>query len=392
MNDDEPDEIDLAAKVAAEMADKLLARRVERERREQAADELSADSWCRVDLTDALAGQVRIRPTLLQRTDGLGLLYPGRTHWLQGEPESLKSWLAQYAASQVLELGGSVIYLDFEDNEYAMVERLIGLGTTEQAIRHGLAYVRPMSALGDESRRVSGGLRAFVETLHARDYTLAVVDGVTDSLATEGLDLNDNVEVAEWLRRIPRRIRVHTRASVVVIDHVTKSRDDRGRYAIGAQHKLAGLDGVAYTISTVRPLYRAVGEIVTGVARIEVNKDRPGVVRAQAVAPVEAGPQLAGQLVIVARPDGTLDARIDPTPTYTDDVRPVALVDLLVMLNTLGASSESRIERYLVDRHDVQAIYGAVMFAVEANLVDYDESGRFAVVSINANGRKLLDE
>ena len=40
-------------------------------------------------------------------------------------------------------------------------------------------------------------------------------------------------------------------AAVVLIDHVAKDKEKRGRYAIGAQHKLAGV-AVAYGIEVLR--------------------------------------------------------------------------------------------------------------------------------------------
>ena len=43
---------------------------------------------------------------------------------------------------------------------------------------------------------------------------------------------------------------------MLLVDHVTKSKDDRGRYAIGAQAKLAGIDGAAYSVKMVSPFGR----------------------------------------------------------------------------------------------------------------------------------------
>ena len=52
------------------------------------------------DLGIADTGQLRSgdlegpTPGLVHRTDGLGLLYPGRLHFLVGEPETFKTWVA----------------------------------------------------------------------------------------------------------------------------------------------------------------------------------------------------------------------------------------------------------------------------------------------------------
>ena len=61
----------------------------------------------------------------------------------------------------------------------------------------------------------------------------------------------------------------------MLIDHVTKNSDSRGRFAIGAQAKLAGLDGAAYTIEVRKPLGRG----MEGALSVRVAKDRPGAVR-----------------------------------------------------------------------------------------------------------------
>jgi len=76
-------------------------------------------SWHPIDLTDAISGEGIAPPVALHRTDSVALLYPERIHWIQGESETLKSWLAQLAVAQVLlaDKWNSVLYIDFEDDE-----------------------------------------------------------------------------------------------------------------------------------------------------------------------------------------------------------------------------------------------------------------------------------
>jgi hypothetical protein len=90
----------------------------------------------------------------------------------------------------------------------------------------------------------------------------------------DGLDPNDNAQIARWWRTycIPP---AHIGAAVVTIDHVAKSKDSRGRWGIGGQHKLAAISGAAYTVETITPFTRGKG----GAANINVSKDRPGMVR-----------------------------------------------------------------------------------------------------------------
>ena len=97
----------------------------------------------------------------------------------------------------------------------------------------------------------------------------AVIDGVTEALTIFGLDLNDNADSARWYQQLPRPI-VRRGAAVLLIDHVTKDREGRGRFAIGAQHKLAGVD-VAYGVEVVEPF----GGGRDGLVKVTVAKDRP---------------------------------------------------------------------------------------------------------------------
>jgi len=62
----------------------------------------------------------------------------------------------------------------------------------------------------------------------------------------------------------------------LTIDHVTKSKDTRGNYAIGAQAKRADIDGVAVSVAVEQPFGRG----IDGALSLTVTKDRPGFVRA----------------------------------------------------------------------------------------------------------------
>lgn len=111
--------------------------------------------------------------------------------------------------------------------------------------------------------------------LLAERAALVVLDGVTEALSTMGRSTLDNDEVTGWVRQVPRRIAQATGAAVALVDHVTKSTEGRGRWAIGAQAKLAALDGAAYGVEIVQPLGRG----LRGELRLWIGKDREGAVR-----------------------------------------------------------------------------------------------------------------
>jgi 5S rRNA maturation endonuclease (ribonuclease M5) len=226
-----------------------------------------ATSWDPLDLTDVVAGQEAVpAPDLLARTDGECLLYRGRTHTFSGEPETCKGWLLLHAAAQALNAGERVLYIDFEDSASTAVSRLRSLGVGTDAILRRFSYVLPDEPLSDKP------LEALDRQL-SPPPALAVIDGVTEALALQGFDLRDNGEVAQWLTLLPRRLKM-AGSAVALIDHVAKDREARGRFAIGAQHKLAGVD-VAYSVEVVKPFGRG----QRGHVKLHVKKDRPGYVR-----------------------------------------------------------------------------------------------------------------
>jgi hypothetical protein len=206
-------------------------------------------------------------PEVLHRVDGRAMFYPGHTHSVHGESESGKSWVAQVAAVEVLHGGGRVLYLDYESDELDVVGRLRALGMSRDWLDR-FDYVSP-----DGPRDA-----AFAELL-ARPYRLAVVDGVTAALAAEpDAKSNDGDAVTTWDKALPRRIARKTGAAVVMVDHVTKSNDGRGRFAIGSQAKMSNVSGSAFYVdveAVLRPRQ-------IGVLRLFVGKDRPGGVREHA--------------------------------------------------------------------------------------------------------------
>lgn len=239
-----------------------------------------ADTWAPLDLTPTLTGGILTPPpTLLTRADGTSLLYLGRIHSLSGEPEAGKTWVALEAVKQSIASGTHVLYLDFEDTPEGIVGRLLAMGAHPESIRAYLHYVRPDRAIDGKARTQISAL------LDAHPHALAVIDGVTEAMTLHGLDPYNNPDAAKFYEMLPRFITRHRNApAVLLIDHVPKSEDRSKRFAIGAQHKLAGLDGAAFVVDIVQSF--APGQ--PGFSRIRVAKDRPGQVRRNAVGGVVA--------------------------------------------------------------------------------------------------------
>ena len=227
-------------------------------------------TWGRIDLSDVLDGTWSApEATQMQRTDGNYLLYEGKVHSFQGESESGKSFLAQAESARTLTNGGRVLYLDFESDQGTVVNRMLAMGTPPAAVRDRLDYRRP-----DQNPALLSELDTWREML-ATPTDLAIIDGVTEAFSVFGVNSMDNDEVTTWGRQVPRKIAERTGAAVVVIDHVTKSAEGRGRFAIGAQAKMSYLTGASYSIEVKTPL----GVGMRGVLSMRVGKDRPGRVR-----------------------------------------------------------------------------------------------------------------
>ena len=282
------------------------------------------NTWERQPLDTYLDGTYRPEvATLLQRDDGIGLLYPGHTHSIHADSESGKSLIMQAEVSHQLNQGQWVAYLDFESDAASVVRRLIDLGTDPEAIRQRFDYIRPEVAPAAGTPE-----RAAWLALLQRRYALVVLDGVTEAMdvlasRTPGQDLNERI--ASFLRRYPTLLAMRTGAAVVLIDHVVKSTETRGRHAIGGQHKLNGLSGAAYTVEVkTQPRRGHVGEI-----RLYVAKDRPGGVRANCPPPRTDRLQLAA----VVRIDSTTDrlqvtiSAPDAEPDTSAAFRPTFLME-----------------------------------------------------------------
>lgn len=241
-------------------------------------DTNTAGGWQPVDLSAYLDGKYAPpAATLMPRSDGVGLLYPGMTHSIHGESESGKSMIVQAEAARLLKAGSGVLLIDYEADAGSVVERLRLMGVTREQLGR-LVYVQPEMDYGrtDATRLAFGALLG-------GEFALVVIDGVTEALAqapakvrsTAGLGGNDDITV--WHDRLPRLLAKRTGAAVVLVDHVAKG-PDAGRFAIGGQAKMATISGAAYLVRTTTPLGRGlVGEVDVFVA-----KDRHGYVRSQA--------------------------------------------------------------------------------------------------------------
>lgn len=231
-----------------------------------------SSSWGRVDLgVFARGNHEPVVPTIFPRSDGHCLLYPGLTHSFHGESESGKSLVLQWVSVLEIKAGRHVLFLDYESDPRSIADRLVSMGATVEEIETYFDYRLPETAPDS----TQADQHEWVQVLTPDKYSLVVIDGVTASIGTFGASSQSNDEVNAWTRKLPRALATSTGAAVAMVDHVTKDSGTRGRFAIGAQAKMADVTGAAYTVTPKDP----VGKGVVGTIRLRVGKDRPSGVR-----------------------------------------------------------------------------------------------------------------
>lgn len=220
------------------------------------------------DVGRIVAGDLpRVDTDFLTRSDGLRLFYAGKMHSLQAEPSTGKSWVALLACLEVLEIGGAAMYLDYEDSGEGIVGRLMGLGADPAAVTERFCYVQLQGPYGAAERLE---IEAKFGSLNP---DLVVIDGVAEALTRDGFSEDKATEVVQWIEKVPRAF-ARTGAAVVMLDHVGKDKETRGRWARGSGAKLAAIDGAAYEIKIITGFSRH----KAGSMRITIAKDRPGAV------------------------------------------------------------------------------------------------------------------
>lgn len=299
-------------------------------------------SWQPVDLGPVLDGTWQpARPAVGARTDGVGLFYPGKVHTVASESEAGKTWFALAAVAVELAAGRTVVYLDFEDDEGGIVGRLRALQVPTAAILERFVYIRPTQPLG------TGLHRDDLAAALARRPSLAVVDGVTEAMVMHGLDPLSNKDAATFGRILPRPLAA-AGCAVACLDHVTKDREGRGRYAIGAVHKLNALDGAAYVLECRTPL----GVGLTGRSTVRLAKDRPGQLRTHGKAST-GGLHWFGDLVLTSHAETWVEVEITPPTDKPASFRPTVLMSRISeALTEHGELSQRRIRAAVTGKND----------------------------------------
>lgn len=212
-----------------------------------------ADSWSPRNLA-LLGDRPQVRPTL----GGIGLVYPGKRHAFTGPQESAKTLAAYSAILGVVRDDGTVVLIDLEMGEYDARDRLRDMGAADHDLAR-IHYVEP------DTEPTADAISRLVNLRPE----LVVIDAAAGAYSLTGLDDNKRADVELWTGIW---VKPFWRASIatLVIDHVTKNADGRGKYAIGSERKVGGID-VHLGFETILELNRG----GRGLYKITTHKDRP---------------------------------------------------------------------------------------------------------------------
>ena len=231
----------------------------------EAAPEPERDSWTPLNL-DTLDENPPIKPTLGHG----GIAYPGKRHVFSGPQESAKTLAAYAIALELVRAGETVVIVDFEMGAYEARNRLRELGATPEDF-HRLPYIEPDQPATPERTQ------ALIQLKPA----LVIIDAAAGAYDNEGLDDNKRQDVEKFTRLY---VRDFWKAGIatIVLDHVVKNTETRGKYAIGSERKIGGAD-VHLGFEVITPINRG----TTGLYKITTHKDRGGYLKRGTLANLE---------------------------------------------------------------------------------------------------------
>lgn len=240
------------------------------------------------DVSPVVRGDYQpLLPTMLTRTDGQSLIYPGMLHWLMGEPGKGKSWVAVHLAAEQLRQDRHVIYLDWEGNRQTIGSRLANLGVPADQAEACFHYLRPPAI----TRPIASAIAALAADTHT---TITICDGVAKALARNDLNEDKAPDVLAWLELLTTPI-CDAGSAVLCLDHVAKDRENRGSWARGSGAKIGEVSGASWKVKPKIAFSRhQAGEI-----DLIQTKDREGHVGVdgQTVARVRISPSTGGENV-----------------------------------------------------------------------------------------------
>ena len=205
-------------------------------------------------------------PAILSRTDGRTVLYAQKVNTVAARPNGGKSWLAIKCAIEVVERGGRVLMLDFDNKRPSVLAGRAGDMGVEATFQNEEAF----QFKDVELVKNKGAMAAAVQwLLAAKDPTFSTV--IIDSDTAAGVP-NDGGDVNPWWKAHVTPWEA-AELGVVILSHRPKQQDeDAAPGSIGSQTKRALPTGAVLIMKTTKMWNSEVG----GLVHLVVDKDRNG--------------------------------------------------------------------------------------------------------------------
>jgi hypothetical protein len=213
------------------------------------------DSWTPINL----ANDPETPPTAPE-LGGFGIVYRGKRHVFSGPQESAKTLAAYAIGLETIRIDhGWICILDFEMGRRSARIRLRELGATNDELAR-IMYLEPETPATPDR----------ISALIGWQPELVIIDAAAGAYSMQGLDDNHRADVEKFASLYVAPF-YRAEIATLVLDHVVKNTESRGKYAIGSERKTGGVD-VHLGFDTILPIKRG----STGIYKVTTQKDRDG--------------------------------------------------------------------------------------------------------------------
>jgi hypothetical protein len=201
------------------------------------------EEWSRlVDLGPYLDGTIqRPQPAVgALRDDDIQLLYPKRWHTVIGLTTAGKTTFALWHIKAVLETGGHVAYLHFEESEPGgVLDRLDGIGVDKETIRKQFHW------FSCEKKWTPGEMAYRIGQLE-QPPDLAVLDGINAACSQHGWEHGDPSAIGEYRAMFVTPLAI-AGAAILSLGHPPKAKNRQNEmHGFGSTAWLDEVDGVGF--------------------------------------------------------------------------------------------------------------------------------------------------
>lgn len=192
-------------------------------------------------------------------------LYSGKVHAFQAESHVGKTYAAYKHVISLARRGKDVVLMEYENGEEDAINQLKALGARDEDFAPGgpiHIYDSSTCSLSEAER-----FRNLIDVIRP---ALIVWDNMASALSVAGLNEDSNKDCSDWHNAYTKPLRAKGVATLI-LDHVVKADDRRGRHAKGAVAKFNECDVIWNLSQPERFTPKQTGKI-----RLELKKAKSG--------------------------------------------------------------------------------------------------------------------